>query len=258
MPTCVASRRSPFLIALLALALATSAGGRAFAGPPYETDDPDPTQYRNYEIYFHVDYRRVDDDIESDAGTLEINYGLFPNTQFSVSLPDLEIGIKYRFIRETSTTPQVSFYPSIEGATLFLPLWAQKSLGKWTLFGGGGLLLGGSSPRSAWQDGLAITRDLSAATNVGVEIFQRRYVSARIRCVRVAARPYVASVVLSSKSSSSTSPPAQASCGHRQTSALSSQSRHSCEQRSPSFATSHVQAWHSQIGMMRYLGSSLE
>lgn len=200
-PACGTRRRTPFLAAALALVCWCAATAAARAGPPYETDDPDPTPYRQYEIYFHVDYHRIDDDIAGDAGTLEINYGLFPNTQFSVALPtvfapangdtrygfgDFEVGLKYRFIQESAASPQVSFYPSVTFATgsetaglgeghgtLLLPLWAQKSIGKWTFFGGGGVLFDHDSrgPASGLEDGLAITRDLSAATNVGVEIF---------------------------------------------------------------------------------------
>ncbi len=187
--------------ALVTLALLCTVRGVALAGPPYETDDPAPTDYRNYEIYFHVDYYRVGQAIQGDVGTLEVNYGLFPNTQFSVSLPtvfaagtigsgyglgDIGIGLKYRFIQETQTSPQISFYPQItlatgnpmaglgEGhGTLLLPLWAQKSIGPWTFFGGGGVIFDRQpgQPASAWQDGLAITRDVSAATNVGIEIY---------------------------------------------------------------------------------------
>lgn len=170
----------------------------AVAGPPYETDDPDPTLYRNYEIYFYSDYHRVDQDIDGSVGTLEFNYGLLPNTQFSFSIPlafapspqgtqygsgDIEVGLKYRFAQETATRPQIAFYPSVtvgsgnpsnglgEGhGTLFLPLWAQKALGKWTIFGGAGLQID-HQEGSSWHEGVAITRDLSQTTNVGVEVF---------------------------------------------------------------------------------------
>ena len=180
---------------MAACAFAPSA---AVAGPPYETDDPDPTQYRNYEIYFYADYHRVDESIDGSIGTLEVNYGLFPNTQFSVSVPEafspppggarygfgnLEIGLKYRFVPETATQPQISFYPSVtlatgaldtepgEGhGTLFLPLWAQKSFGPWTIFGGGGLQLDrDGAALASWREGVAITRDFGQQTNIGVE-----------------------------------------------------------------------------------------
>jgi hypothetical protein len=172
----------------------------AWAGPPYETDDPVPTDYRNYEIYLHSDYHRVGDSIDGSIGTLEVNYGLLPNTQFSFAilaafspppgptqygLGDVEVGLKYRFIPETAGRPQVSIYPSVTFATgnpnnglgeghgtFFLPLWAQKSYGPWSIFGGGGLQFDREgSAETSWREGLAVTRDVGA-TNLGVEVFR--------------------------------------------------------------------------------------
>ena len=178
-----------------------SSCGLAFAGPPYETDDPEPTQFRNYEIYFFQDYHRVGESIDASIGTLEINFGGFHNTQLSASIPvstaqqgtktdyglgDIELAVKYRFLPETNGRPQVSFYPAVTiasgnpntglgagHATLFLPLWAQKSYGPWTIFGGGGLQVDGhEANQHEWREGLAVTRDIGKATNLGVEVYR--------------------------------------------------------------------------------------
>ncbi len=172
----------------------------ALAGPPYETDDPEPTAYRNYEIYLFSEARIEQDRAEAIPLALEVNYGLFPNVQFSVSFPtayiqdtgeshtgigDGEIGLKYRFVGETATRPQISFYPSVTIAsgpprydlgsghgTLLLPIWAQKSYGKWTMFGGGGMLIDSTLPsKHTWVEGIAVTRDISDTTNIGFEVF---------------------------------------------------------------------------------------
>ena len=88
-------------------------------------------------------------------------------------------------LTETRTRPQLAFYPSFTLATgaqrfdlgpghgtLLLPLWTQKSSGKWTVFGGGGLLLDSAVPHGhTWIEGVAVTRDVSEKTNVGVEVF---------------------------------------------------------------------------------------
>lgn len=182
--------------------LACSMTALASAGPPYETDDPDPTQYRNYEIYYYGDYHRVGENINGSISTLEFNYGLFPNTQFSFDIPgafsptpqgtqyglgDIGIGLKYRFVAETAGRPQISFYPSItlatgdprnglgEGrGTLFLPLWVQKSYGAWTIFGGAGLQLDREgSTQASWHEGIAIARDFGETTNIGVEVYHQ-------------------------------------------------------------------------------------
>ena len=187
----------------LFLAFVISGLARAVAGPPYETDDPEPTAYRNYEIYAYGDYQH-NGDVDAIPFALEFNYGLAPNVQFSVTLPeryqsgvdttgnatsangfgDIEVALKYRFLRETSTRPQIAFYPSVALATsradgqpdgghgtLFLPLWAQKTNGKWTFFGGGGALLDwDGTSRTSWFGGLAATYDVTTTTNAGVEI----------------------------------------------------------------------------------------
>lgn len=91
-----------------------------------------------------------------------------------------EFGIKTRFVQETAATPQIAFYPSVEGGggeptRVLLPLWMQKSWGKWSLFGGGGAYLSSQAPdRGGYVAGLALTRDVSAATNVGVEVYRTR------------------------------------------------------------------------------------
>lgn len=186
------------LLALL-LALVVFAPLRAIAGPPFDTDDPDPTEYRSYEIYAgfqtHVDSGTA----TTESPFLEVNYGLMPNVQFSVHLAnadddagmgtlasgfsDAEMGLKVRFIQESAHSPQVSFYPQVTFATgdpddgigaghgtLLLPLWAQKTIGKVTVFGGGGFTFDRDvSGPGAWQAGLAATYPLGADDTIGME-----------------------------------------------------------------------------------------
>jgi len=188
---------------VLALALTAVPMGVAKAGPPFNTDDPDPTDYRKFEIYL---YSQGTVDSGSKAGTalgLEINYGALPDVQISVALPagftapsraratlgisDVELGVKYRFIEEDESgwRPQVSFYPALEAplgksgkalgdsAThIFLPLWTQKSLGLWTPFGGGGYRVNpGPEGRNSWFMGVGILRRISDRLQLGAEVF---------------------------------------------------------------------------------------
>jgi hypothetical protein len=171
---------------------------RARAGPPFDTDDPDPTAYRNYEIYAGVSTHRDYFVADSELPFVEINYGLMPNVQFSVhvgdaidtapsvsaahGLEDFEAGLKVRFVQETATTPQVALYPQVTFAsgppgvttghgTFFLPLWAQKTIGKITVFGGGGFDFDrDASGAGDWQGGLAATDPLSASDTIGLEV----------------------------------------------------------------------------------------
>ena len=175
---------------IAAVALIAAPLSAARAGPPFATDDPEPTEYGHYEIYL---YSQGTWNGDSQAGTavgLEVNYGALPNVQISAALPvgfnapdeagprfgiaDAKFGVKYRFIQEDSDgwRPQVSFYPSIEAALgnssatgsdhaahVFLPLWAQKSFGSWTTFGGGGYRInGGRDGRDSWFAGWALVK----------------------------------------------------------------------------------------------------
>jgi hypothetical protein len=170
---------------------------RALAGPPYDTDDPDPTDYRNYEIYAGITTHRDLGDSTSELPFLEINYGLMPNVQFSVhagdaeqttpgannayGFEDFQMGLKVRFIQENAYSPQVSFYPQVTFATgapgvgaghgtLFLPVWAQKTIGRVTVFGGGGYYFDRDDTGTGdWQAGIAATYQLDRDDNLGME-----------------------------------------------------------------------------------------
>jgi hypothetical protein len=171
---------------------------RVLAGPPFDTDDPDPTAYRNYEIYAGTTTHRDTASSTSELAFLEINYGLMPNVQFSVHAgtiertafqqpngygsEDFEMGLKTRFIQESAHSPQVSIYPQVTFATgasgtteghgtFFLPIWAQKTIGKVTVFGGGGWQFDQDSTGSGdWQAGLAATYPLTADDTIGMEV----------------------------------------------------------------------------------------
>src|SRR6185437_12909044 len=113
-------------ILLLLVALPT------FAGPPFQTDDPDPVPYRHFETYaFGLS------DSTSAGGTVlelpawEMNWGAAPNLQLHVVVPlatsfapddgpvnfglaDIELGAKYRFIKETKYRPEIGTFPFVE------------------------------------------------------------------------------------------------------------------------------------------------
>ena len=59
---------------------------RALAGPPYVTDDPEPTEYLHWEIYVFSGGTQTRDG-SAGAGGLDFNYGAGPNLQLSLTLP---------------------------------------------------------------------------------------------------------------------------------------------------------------------------
>ncbi len=177
----------------------------ALAGPPFATDDPEPVDYKHWEIYVFSEGTHTVGETEGVLPGFEFNYGLLPEVQLSVTAPfayhritdeetqsgygDTELGLKYRFIQEDEKgwRPQVSFYPSIELSTgkvdkdldeghqkEFLPLWLQKSYGPWTTFGGGGYWINpGSENKNYWFFGWALTRKITEKVSLGGELFHQ-------------------------------------------------------------------------------------
>ncbi len=163
----------------------------AFAGPPYITDDPVPTDTGHWEIYSFTDNSRFHGEHAGQAG-LDINYGLVKDVQLTTTIAgqyangddhglqfaDTEIGFKYRFVNAKEAALQVSFFPKLilptapgGGRVAYeLPVWFQKDAGKWSLFGGGGVTLRtGAGARNSWEQGLALTRQVSDTVSLGIE-----------------------------------------------------------------------------------------
>ena len=170
------------------------------AGPPFNTDDPEPVEYKHWEYYI-----ASINTIQSGAwsGTsphFEVNYGLIPNVQIHLILPMnydytklqganfgyayTEFGIKYRFIQETENIPQIGTFPIIEiptlknndfgngHAQLYLPIWAQKTWDKITTYGGVGYWINPGINNKNWVfSGWEIQYDISPIITVGGELY---------------------------------------------------------------------------------------
>ncbi len=132
---------------------------------------------------------------------VDLNYGAAKDLQLSLSLPiaydtaasprygvgDVAVSAKYRLLQqaEGSWTPDVAVFPEIDlptatdsfgngRASLFLPAWAQKDFGGWSVFGGGGLRIN-SAPdrRNSWLFGAAVTRQVAGPLQLGVELYRQ-------------------------------------------------------------------------------------
>lgn len=100
-------------------------------------------------------------------------------------LGDVEIGVKYRFLQENRTVPQISFYPSAElptgsfnkgigsGRTWYrFPIWIQKSWGQRTTYGGGGYAINTASGESNFTfAGWLVEREIGRSSTLGAEIY---------------------------------------------------------------------------------------
>ncbi|HWB53406.1 MAG TPA: hypothetical protein VG722_04410 [Tepidisphaeraceae bacterium] len=185
---------------LLGIVLIAGLSRLTWAGPPFVTDDPEPVEYKHWEIDLASTYAHTAHDDFAQVPAPEIDYGIWPDVQLHEITPfaydhadgqshygysDTELGVKYRFIHETKYLPQVGVFPLVElptgktseglgngKAQYFLPVWLQKSWGPWTSFGGGGLWRNpGRGNRNYWLVGWEIQRDFGEHLTLGGEIY---------------------------------------------------------------------------------------
>src|SRR5579862_5582021 len=118
--------RMRILTTLLIITLMMS--GRASAGPPYLTDDPEPTELHHFEIFFFDAGTATRFGTGSAAG-IDFNYGAAPDLQLNTVLPvgfnsplrgpiavnlgNIELAAKYRFLHQNGFGLDVSFYPRV-------------------------------------------------------------------------------------------------------------------------------------------------
>ena len=188
-----------------ALLLAVFSSDRAWAGPPFRTDDPDTVSPGHWEINNFSAMTSSGKDFSGNLFGIDANYGAARDIQINVTprlafdsprgsatqvgIGDTGFGLKYRFLHEDKDgwRPMAGIYPEIVLPTgnarsnlgtgfthIFLPLWVQKSVGKWTTFGGGGYWINpGTGNRNYWYLGWAITRQISKDLTVGGELFHQ-------------------------------------------------------------------------------------
>jgi len=190
----------PSFVTLLA-ALSFGLAGKVHAGPPFITDDPETVEFQHWEVYLASQVAHDSGGWSGTAPHLEINYGAVPNVQLHLIAPlsfsapkgarteygfgDLELGAKIRFTEETDHRPQVGIFPLIElptgdstrglgngKAQIFLPIWLQKSFGKWTTYGGGGYWINqGVGNRNWFYAGWLVQRKITKQLTLGAEVF---------------------------------------------------------------------------------------
>jgi len=166
--------------------------GSALAGPPFLTDDPQPTELRHWEIYNFVSGERSDGQ-SSYAGGLDLNYGAIRDVQLTLVLPlekapgepvhggDVEMAAKFKLLHQGQRLPlDVTFFPRVflptgrgsQHAQLLLPIWVEHDEGPWQVFGGGGYTINpGVGNRDFWQQGVAVNRLIGRGLQLGIEYF---------------------------------------------------------------------------------------
>jgi hypothetical protein len=185
-----ASAASSFLITAL----------QALAGPPYLSDDAEPTDYEHYEIYAFAN-GTVGRDGNGGEGGIDFNYGAAPDLQLTAVLPagyarpnggpanvdlgNIELAAKYRVLHQDDFGLDVAVFPRVflpagsaavgeRHASFLLPIWVEKDWGKLSGFGGGGCVLNrGGDSRNFCLLGWAMTYQLLPKLQLGGEVFHQ-------------------------------------------------------------------------------------
>ncbi len=168
----------------------------AWAGPPFMTDDPEPTEAGHWEVYGPlIELEGKGKDYEG-AVAAELNFGAAPNVQLTLEVPlsyshdasgmkwgggDVAISAKYRFFHNEDAGLSVAAFPGLTlptasngmGArkvTVLLPVWVQKDLGSWSIFGGGGYAISsGVRKNNYWTGGVAVSHQVTRTLLLGIE-----------------------------------------------------------------------------------------
>ncbi|MFZ0463870.1 MAG: hypothetical protein WBE20_14015 [Candidatus Acidiferrales bacterium] len=196
--------------ALLAMSVLFIAVLNAKAGPPFQTDDPEPVDFRHYEFYTFGSIDGTGVEMDTVGPAIEFNWGILPNTQLHIVIPaaaimpsnninylpagagpaafgmgDIEIGVKYRWVNETKYRPMIGTFTMLEVPSgnynlglgvgkpwAKLPVWVQKSFGPWTTYGGAGEEI---VPQTGYKNftygGLLVQRDIGKKWTLGTEVF---------------------------------------------------------------------------------------
>jgi hypothetical protein len=176
--------------------LASAFPSAVYAGPPFLTDDPEPTETGHWEIYAPT--------VNGDGGSgsfegsfgAELNYGAAPGLQLTVGLPinfaatggairtgtgDVALSAKYRFYHDEAAGLSIAAFPGISlptashgfGAghvTAFIPVWVQKDTGHLSVFGGGGYNINpGPGNLNFWRGGIAVSEQVSERLLISAE-----------------------------------------------------------------------------------------
>jgi hypothetical protein len=179
---------------LLALVLPSA---MAMAGPPFVSDDPEPTDYRHYEVYLFTNGTKTRDDLSGATG-IDFNYGARPDLQLTAVLPlaydrpasggttvglgNIELAAKYRFLHQEQIGWDIAVFPRVflptvtsrvgqNHPSLLLPLWLERDWAGWSTFGGGGCEINrGQGAKDFCLAGWALVRQVAPDLRIGAEI----------------------------------------------------------------------------------------
>lgn len=199
-----------FKLSLALLLLLSPAGLLAQAGPPFQTDDPTPVDYGHYEAYIFGTVDGTPAELDPVGPAFEFNWGAVPRIQLHAILPfgavlpsnnpaylpggtgasaygltDMELGVKFGFLKQTKHRPQVGSFTMFEIPTgsysqglgvgkvwYKLPIWVEKEFGPWSLVGGMGYtVVPQKDYRNFLYGGYLVKRVVNERLELSAEIF---------------------------------------------------------------------------------------
>ena len=195
---------------LLCLFCLLSASSLRAQGPPFQTDDPVPVDFKHYEFYIFGGADGTPAEMDFTGPAFEFNWGAVPRVQIHAILPwggiypsnkavyypggtgpsafglnDVELGAKIAYIKESKYVPQIGTFTMFEMPTgnsdkglgvgkvwYKLPLWLQKNWGKWMVDGGAGETV---VPQKQYHNfpygGFLVKRELNKKLELAAEVF---------------------------------------------------------------------------------------
>jgi len=169
----------------------------ALGGPPFVSDDPQPTDYRHFEIYAFAQGSEAKDGIGQSYG-IDFNYGALPDLQLTAVIPlevdaptlgptvaglcNVELSAKFKFLHQEDFGWDVAVFPRLflpsgshevgeDHVSVLLPLWLGRNWDDWSTFGGGGCVINrGGNSQDYCLMGWALTRRVLADLQVGAEL----------------------------------------------------------------------------------------
>lgn len=171
----------------------------ALAEPPFITDDADPADYGQAEIYLSNIFLSSTHVTFFSFPNVEIDYGILKHTEIHLIAPyvtllstvspnavgfgDFELGIKYQFLNIEKYNVQMAFAPALElpigdyrrnlgnGKLWYsLPVWVQHSWDKWKAYGGIGYIINpGHQQENYYYGGTVLERTVTEKLMLGLE-----------------------------------------------------------------------------------------
>lgn len=175
-------------------------GRPAFAGPPYISDDPQPTDTHHFEIYTFSNGTTARSGSSGEMG-IDFNYGAARDLQLTATLPagfgspaggktsfgpsNIELAAKYRILHQDGFGWDVAVFPRVflpsgsttvgdMNASLLLPIWVQRDWGSgWSTFGGGGCTISARRAQDFCMAGGVLNYQLLPKLQIGAELFHQ-------------------------------------------------------------------------------------